>query len=268
MGLMNAAFLAVTPHPGPTRDLLADAAAARGTDVVELTAPDTAAALRGRPGGHFYGGPALGARVAGDLGVALLEPTDDWLTALPRAFTGRTVETTTLAEARRLTGPAFVKPPTDKSFEAAVHADGTALPAGLPDETPVQIAEVVTWAEEFRLFVLDGEIRTGAQYATYGRLDAAPLEHHPRRQAVRDFAGRLLAAHGSLLPSAVVLDVGRLSGGDWAVVEANMPWFSTVYAADPDRALDVVLRAAGPADEVAERDRPFDRRERRRGPAW
>ncbi|MFF3242763.1 hypothetical protein ACFYWY_03275 [Streptomyces sp. NPDC002870] len=49
---------------------------------------------------------------------------------------------------------------------------------------------------------------------------------------------------------------------EWAVVEANMAWFSTCYAADPDRALDVVLRSAGPRAQVAERDRPF-RRDRR-----
>ncbi|QNS04179.1 ATP-grasp domain-containing protein [Streptomyces xanthii] len=262
-------FLAVTPHASPTRELLAGAAARRGIDVVELAGPDGAKDLRGRPEGHYYGGPALAAHVAGDLGVALLEPTDAWLTELPRSVTGRSLRRATLAEARRLSGPAFVKPPTDKSFAAAVYADGAALPAGPPPATPVQIAEVVTWTAEFRLFVLDGEIRTGAQYATYGRLDAAPLEGHPRQTPVRDFAHRLLAAHAATLPSAVVLDVGLLADGTWAVVEANMPWFSTVYAAAPDRALDVVLRSAGPAARVTGRDQPFDRgRARRRGSAW
>ncbi len=52
----------------------------------------------------------------------------------------------------------------------------------------------------------------------------------------------------------------------WAVVEANMAWFSTVYAADLDRALDVVLRSAGPAALLGERDRPF-RREHSTGAA-
>lgn len=59
------------------------------------------------------------------------------------------------------------------------------------------------------------------------------------------------------------MDIGRMSRPagpcGWAVVEANMAWFSTVYAADPDRALDVVLRSAGPGSLVRERDLTFRR---------
>jgi hypothetical protein len=36
-----------------------------------------------------------------------------------------------------------------------------------------------------------------------------------------------------------------------------MAWFSSCYAADPDRALDVAVRAAGPHGRVAVRDLPF-----------
>ncbi|MEU7022522.1 ATP-grasp domain-containing protein [Streptomyces sp. NPDC046203] len=223
----------------------------------------------GRTGGHYYGGPAFGARVVDALGVALLEPSDDWLASLPLAYTGRRITLATLGEARRLTRPAFVKPPSDKSFPAAVYADGGRLPVRpeLPPDLPVQIADVVTWAAEFRLFVLDGEVRTGSQYATFGRLDARPLDGHQQEGAVLEFAAGLLDACGDGLPGAVVMDVGLLTpagsgggaGGQWAVVEANMAWFSNCYAADPDQALDVVLRAAGPRTRLAERDRRFCR---------
>ncbi|MEU8539262.1 ATP-grasp domain-containing protein [Streptomyces sp. NPDC048717] len=226
----------------------------------------------GRSGGHYYGGPAFGARVVDALGVALLEPSDDWLTSLPLAYTGRRITLATLGEARRLTRPAFVKPPSDKSFPAAVYADGGRLPVRpeLPPDLPVQIADVVTWAAEFRLFVLDGEVRAGSQYATFGRLDARPLDGHRQEDAVREFAAGLLTACGDGLPSAVVVDVGLLTpaepggsghsaGDQCAVVEANMAWFSNCYAADPNRALDVVLRAAGPRARLAERDRRFCR---------
>ncbi|MGK5729050.1 ATP-grasp domain-containing protein [Streptomyces sp. URMC 124] len=214
---------------------------------------------------HYYGGPLFAARVRDRLGLCLLEPADEWLAELPRAFSGRAIRTATLAEARALAVPAFVKPPTAKSFPAAVYGDGSRLPAGpgLSSCTPVQISEVVAWHCEVRLFLLDGEVRTGSQYAVFGRLDAVPLDEHPQRAAILDFAARLTDAAGHTLPSAVVVDVGLMSaGGDgprWAVVEANMAWFSSCYAADPDAALDVVLRAAGPAGRVAERDRPFSR---------
>lgn len=125
------------------------------------------------------------------------------------------------------------------------------------------ISDVVTWEVEFRLFVLDGEVRTCSQYATFGRLDTAPLDGHRHRAAVLDFAEGLLGSLGDTLPSAVVVDVGLVTATEpggaegWAVVEANMAWFSNCYAADPGRALDVVLRSAGPPDRLAERDRPF-----------
>ncbi|MCB5164402.1 ATP-grasp domain-containing protein [Streptomyces bambusae] len=257
----------MAPQYTTTSELLAAAARRRGMDVEVLPARGGAGGAAGRHGGHYYGGPAFAAHVADDLGVALLEPTDDWLAALPVAYTRRRITLATLGEARALPGPAFVKPPTAKTFPAAVYAVGRDLPTG-PDLTadlPVQISDVVTWAAEFRLYVLDGEVRTGSQYATFGRLDSAPLHGHDREGAVLEFADGLLAACGAGLPSAVVVDVGLLSGPDraaadaWAVVEANMAWFSNTYAADPDRALDVVLRAAGPRPRMAARDHRFCR---------
>ncbi|NEB37139.1 ATP-grasp domain-containing protein [Streptomyces sp. SID14515] len=264
-------FLALAPHRSGTASLLSEAARRRGMEVVVLPADGVPERYRGRQDGHghYYGGPRFAARVAGPLGVALLEPHDGWLDALPVAFTGRDISRVPLSEARRRTGPLFVKPPTDKSFPAAVHEDGACIPAPPPGsgDPLVQISEVVTWEDEFRLFLLDGEIRTGSRYAVYGRLDAAPLDGHPQEAAVRAFVRRLTDACGATLPGAVVVDVGRMrrpgpgpaAAADWAVVEANMAWFSTVYAADPDRALDVVLRSAGPDGLVRERDLAFRR---------
>ncbi|MFG2296257.1 ATP-grasp domain-containing protein [Streptomyces sp. NPDC048603] len=260
-------FLALAPQYTSTSELLSASAHRRGMYVEVLPAHGGAGTATGRRGGHYYGGPAFAARVVDALGVALLEPSDDWLTTLPHEYTGRRIALTTLGEARRLSRPAFVKPPTDKSFPAAVYAGGGSLPTGpeLSPEVPVQISDVVTWAAEFRLYVLDGEVRTGSQYATFGRLDAEPLAGHRHEGAVLEFADGLLATCGSGLPSAVVVDIGLLATPEhgtadrWAVVEANMAWFSNSYAADPDRVLDVVLRSAGPRARMAERDRRFCR---------
>ncbi|MFF8441969.1 ATP-grasp domain-containing protein [Streptomyces californicus] len=266
-------LLAFAPHRSGTAALLSDAARRRGMEVAVLPVDGVPERFRGREGAHYYGGPRFAARVAGPLGVALLEPDDGWLDALPAALTGRAVSRVPLSEARRRTGPFFAKPPTDKSFPAAVHRDGSTLPPPPPPGTGdplVQISEVVDWEEEFRIFLLDGEVRTGSRYARYGRLDPAPLAGHFREAAVRAFVRDLTRECGHTLPGAVVVDVGRMRAPGraavWAVVEANMAWFSTVYAADPDRALDVVLRSAGPAALLGERDRPF-RREHSTGAA-
>ncbi|MFB6823043.1 ATP-grasp domain-containing protein [Streptomyces virginiae] len=249
----------IPARPTATAGLLAEAAARRGMTVRAL-GPDFRE-LAGRPV-HWCGGPHAAARVAGALGLGLLEPPDDWLTRLPERFTGRRIELTTLGRAaRELIGsgrPAFVKPPREKSFPPAVYGPGTPLPRSLPAATAVLVSEVVDFAAEYRLFLLDGEIATGSRYSVHGRLDPAPLDEDARGADVRGFAAALLAETGPDLPSAVTVDVGLVAAtGRYAVVEANMPWFSNSYAARPEAALDVVLRAAGPLDRVGPSDLPF-----------
>ncbi len=70
-----------------------------------------------------------------------------------------------------------------------------------------------------------------------------------------DIAAALLDACADSLPRAVVVRVGLASNADrgdehWALVEANMAWFSTCYAADPGPVLDVVLRSAEPRQRL------------------
>ncbi|MGW1770715.1 ATP-grasp domain-containing protein [Streptomyces sp. NPDC002104] len=236
-----------------TAGLLAGAAGRRGMEVRGLD--EGAGGLAGRRV-HWCGGPAAGARVAGALAIGLLEPPDGWLAGLPEWATGRGIRLTSLGEAREtLREPAFVKPPREKSFPAAVYADGAALPE-LPPDTPVLVSGVVDFAAEYRLFLLDGEIAAGSRYAVHGRLDPAALDEDPRAGEVRAFAARLLAVAGAALPSAVTVDIG-FAGGTVVAVEANMAWFSNCYAADPERVLDVVLRSAGPRNLVTEADLGF-----------
>ncbi|THA77298.1 ATP-grasp domain-containing protein [Streptomyces sp. A0592] len=248
MEALAAPVLLLSAPRTSTAELIARAAAWRGYDVTER-----ATGVAGRTV-HWYGGPRAAARHAGPLGIGLLEPHDDWLTHVPRPLLRRSVRLTTLGEARKLRERVFVKPPSAKIdlLPAAVHEDGTSLPAGLDGSTPVLVSGVVEFAAEYRLFVLDGEAVTGSRYAVHGRLDPAPLD-----AGSRAFARTVLDATAAGLPGAVCLDIGRLGDGDWAVVEANMAWFAHCYAAEPDRVLDTVLRAAGPIAAVADRDRPY-----------
>ncbi|GAA3898469.1 hypothetical protein GCM10023084_58740 [Streptomyces lacrimifluminis] len=215
---------------------------------------------RAAEGATLYAGPLFADAVAAELGLGLLEAAPDWLARLPCELTHREIEFSTVAEARQLRRPAFVKPPNDKSFPASVYPDGSRLPGpdAVDDGTPVLVSDIVTFAVEYRLFLLDGEVRTGSRYLTRGELDVGPLDEDPREAEVLDFAGRLASQH---LPSAVVVDVGLLSegseGSEWAVVEANAAWASGHYACDPVAALDVVLRAARPEGEFGSADRVF-----------
>jgi hypothetical protein len=262
--------LLLAPQQSSTSQLLAEAAKRRGLDVVVLDGPAVLGSMAGRQV-HWYGGPLAADRITGRLDLALLEPADDWLARLEREFTGRWIELTTLSEAWALHRPMFVKPPSDKQFPAAVYSDGARLPRQgerIGPDTAVLVSDVVTFAVEYRLFILDRRVVAGSRYARYGRLDTRPLGGDPHEAAVRAFAQRLLEAVGHSLPSGVAVDVGLIQDPDngeeqWAVVEANMPWFTHSYAATPDAFLDVVLRATGPRSAV---DR-FDRRFVRESPA-
>ncbi|MCT4357879.1 ATP-grasp domain-containing protein [Streptomyces sp. Je 1-79] len=187
-------------------ELLALEAARRG---IMVQAAEEIGAARGPA--YWYGGPTAGTRLARRLGFALLEPADDWLATLPEKFTGRKVRTATVADARAMERPTFVKPPRDKSFPADIYADGSRLPTDLDPATPVLLSEVVTFATEYRLFLLDGRIAAGSRYAVFGRLDPHPLDkHEPIAAEIAEFIDHLIAETGPALPSAVVVDIGQL----------------------------------------------------------
>ncbi|MFJ2581986.1 ATP-grasp domain-containing protein [Kitasatospora aureofaciens] len=255
------AVLLLAPRINETGLQLRTAAGRRGLRAYTARSWQAPQELLGSAGPvHVYGGPLFGDAVGRALGLALLEPPADWLAELPKELTGRRVASTTLAEARRLRRPAFVKPPADKAFAARVYPDGTALPGPelLDDDTPVLVSEVVRFRREYRLFVLDGSVRAASRYAVDGELSVAPLGADGAD--VLAFAADVLAASraasGPALPSAVVVDLGATDGG-WAVVEANAAWASGGYAADPDGVLDVVLRSAGPLAQLPPADRSF-----------
>ncbi|MFI9049310.1 ATP-grasp domain-containing protein [Streptomyces sp. NPDC053427] len=253
-----APVLLISAQRTSTALLLTEAAARRGLETATLTGPDTVRALTGRAV-HWHGGPRVADLVSGTLRLGLLEPPDHWLAQLPRPLTHRHIELTTHAEAdrRRAGRPFFAKPPSDKSFPPGVYGDGRRLPPAAP-HTPVLVSDVVSFAAEYRLFLLDGALAAATRYAVHGRLDPAPLSEDPYAPDVRAFAARLSGL--APLPSAAAVDVGLLDDGRWAVVEANMPWFAHSYAADPDGVLGVVLRAAGPYARVLDADRRFLRR--------
>lgn len=78
---------------------------------------------------------------------------------------------TTLAEARTLARPTFVKPAGDRCFPARVYESGRGLPGEdvLLGATAVLAAESVDWRVEFRCFVLEGAVLAPSPYWRDGR---------------------------------------------------------------------------------------------------
>ncbi|WP_212847342.1 ATP-grasp domain-containing protein [Actinoplanes ianthinogenes] len=232
---------------------LRDTAERRGLEVVQLRGFEVPEGLRAE---HVHAGPSFADVVAPRLGIALLEAPADWLAALPRELTRREVVLLPIGEAYGLRRPAFIKSPNDKGIRAMVYSDGSRLPGpdAVDPATPVLVSDIVDITVEYRLYLLDGVVHAASRYAENGRLHVGPAGADAYA-----FGAELAAAAGHTLPSAIVVDVGRI-GGQWAVIEANAAWASGAYTADPEAVLDVVLRAAGPEVALTERDRAFVRR--------
>ncbi len=183
--------------------------------------------------------------IAQRLGCALIDPPEDWLPRLPYGYRQRDVSRSTLADARSLTRPTFVKPPNDKSFPARVYLSGDSLPSEFDGMMTVLLAEPVTWKNEYRCFVLDGNVLTLSPYIIDGDLAELTGFVAPEEElaAARCFAQSVAADPLANLPAAVALDIGVIEGRGWAVVEANGAWGSGIYGCDPDAVLDVLKRA-------------------------
>ena len=57
------------------------------------------------------------------------------------------------------------------------------------------------------------------------------------------------------LPPAVVVDVGRIAGRGWAVVEANAAWGAGIYGCEPEQVLAVLRRATRKEEMVTPEER-------------
>lgn len=210
----------------------------RGITVPDIADPDIA----------IYVEALLAPTIADILKRSLLDPSESWLVELPEEYRKREIRLTTLESARRATVPAFVKPPNDKSFTAQVFERGADLPDAYDDETPVLVAEPVSWTSEYRCFCLDGKVLTASPYLLDGELAAhvdfvAPSEELAEARTV---ANNVLAATRASTPRAIVIDVGIIADRGWAVVEANGAWGAGIYGCDPHAVLDVIRCANVP----------------------
>jgi hypothetical protein len=162
----------------------------------------------------------------------------------------------TLSEARQQVGRAFVKPAYDKSFDARVYEVGAELPTGeaFPDAMPVLVAEPVSWLVEFRCFIIDRSVATFSLYLRNGQLDESWAASSDETDQATAFLDRLLNDSAVDLAPAFVMDIGKIEGRDWAVVEANPAWASGIYGCDPARVLPVIQHACVKQEDLAEKD--------------
>jgi hypothetical protein len=240
--------LILTPRFTEDAQALWRAAGQLGWNVERLTSWRVPTELKGVPEPILYLEGLMGPTLAAEFGLRLIEPPFDWLPRLPEEYRKRSVRLSTLGEARSLLKPAFLKPPNDKSFPAAVYR-GANLPTDFAEDMPVLVAEIVAWEKEFRCFVLDRQLRAFSIYLRNGELQRQNDFAHTHEEGaeMREYVQTILADSRIDLPRSAVLDVGVIRGRGWAVVEQNAAWGSGLYGCNPIEVLEVLRHTALPA---------------------
>ncbi len=105
-------LLLLPPRVTPDSQALQQAAVEMGWSIVRLENWRPPSRLR-EADLVLYGEPLFADIVAEPLGLALVEPTPDWLTLVPRRYLQRAIYYTTLTEARHSSKTLFIKPALD-----------------------------------------------------------------------------------------------------------------------------------------------------------
>jgi len=207
-----------------------------------------------------YGEPLFVAAIADSLNLTLIEPQFSWLSKLPFIYTKRKTQLTTLDLARHHADQIFAKPADDKCFAAGVYDCGAAIVASqlLPDDTPVILSEVVDWTVECRYFILERSVMCWSAYSLNGDLvDDSFVESDSDTTERTEFVQSLLNDVDVGLPPAVVIDVGKIRGRGWAVIEANPVFGSGIYKCDPIKVLPVLARSIVRTDKLSPSDKSW-----------
>ncbi|MEM9069532.1 MAG: ATP-grasp domain-containing protein [Myxococcota bacterium] len=163
--------------------------------------------------------------VAGDLDVMrtafrILGIDGPFLATYPKALRprmGRGVWEATVSEVHSLVearGPMFVKPLEDaKRFSGFVFGgrnDGFGF-AGASQRLRVLCSDVVSFAHEIRMYVVDGEVVASAAYAGTPQSSLLPFAN----ECIDELRG------AGFLPRGFAIDIGVLASGEVVVVECN-----------------------------------------------
>ena len=99
------------------------------------------------------------------------------------------------------------------------------------------------FVDEYRLFVLDNQVITASTYMLNKEFVGDRSQGLALNEKSIRFAERVIQHIKDRMPKSYVLDIGKLSTGEYAVIEFNPSWGSGIYGADPTLALKVIKNA-------------------------
>jgi hypothetical protein len=248
-------ILITQPRVGTSHnEILALQVAAReeGWDV--LSAPSgwrldeelTKSGVKGVP----YGSQTFCEVIAQQMGWTLKQNSFDWLAKIHPYFLKRDVQFMTLGEAKKLQETKFIKPADDKVFAAKVYTPGTLIvPAVVSDDTPTLVSEIVEFDLEYRTFTDGEKVRAWSNYVCYDHIadpmfwDMVPYGSRFPHDIVNDLLHEMNYHDWGVKTVPSVIDVGRIKGKGWAIIETNQAWASGLYGCDPGQVLRVLAKS-------------------------
>jgi len=193
-----------------------------------------------------YGSQTFCEVIAQQMGWQLKANPFDWLAKIPEFFLKRKVQFMTLGEAKLLQETKFIKPADDKVFDAKVYEPGALIThEAVPNDTPTLVSDVVEFDLEYRTFV-SKRVKTWSNYVCYEHIadpkywNMIPHDERLPHDLVNDLLHHIEYHDSNLQVVPSVIDVGRIPGKGWAIIETNQAWASGIYGCDPNGVLDVL----------------------------
>lgn len=191
-----------------------------------------------------YGEDLFTTIVAEQCNLKLLKPSDDWLANIPQKYTLRQILYDHFENIQHVRNK-FIKPVDFKFFPAGVYTSVEEIQGykTIDKNIEVFVSDVVNWAIEVRSFVIDRKIQTWSTYIYNEEIELKDSMLQNEETYMLNFLNEFLADQTIDLPEAVVIDVGYISNKGWALIEANPVWSSGVYACDPKKVIDTIVRS-------------------------
>jgi hypothetical protein len=191
-----------------------------------------------------YGEDLFTTVVAEQCNIQLLKPADDWLAKIPQKYTLRNIQYDRFENIQHVQNK-FIKPIDFKFFPAGVYTSVEEIQGynTIDQHIEVFVSDVVTWTIEVRCFVIDRKVQTWSTYVYNNKIELRDTMLANEEAEMHIFLNEFLADTTIDLPEAVVIDVGYIPNQGWALIEANPVWSSGVYACDPKKVIQTIVKS-------------------------
>jgi hypothetical protein len=202
--------------------------------------------------GAVYGEPLFCETIAEQMHWTLRRNPIDWLSTLPFEYISRNIVLTDLGVARKLTEEKFIKPATDKIFDAKIYASGVDFPSSLDDDITVIMSDVMRFTSKYRCIVKNREVISECCYFLHTRPMQSnklpeqfnlPQNYDNNHKDVITFVNKMLQDERVKCIDSFVIDVGRFDKDKYAVITDKPVHNTPIYGCDPVAVLDAIKTA-------------------------